>query len=601
MTRRALLIVPFLCLFALAFPAIAAAHPLGNFTINRYSRLEVQPGLIRIRYVLDEAEIPTYQDMAKLQPGGQPTDQQKQAFLVARVEQLRVNLHLTLAGKALPVELEPGTTTLSFPPGQGGLSLLRVTAWFRAPLSTSAPPAGGGIRFRDDNYSDRLGWKEIVVRATDGAALSQSSVTAVDQSDELRNYPKDMLSSPLDVRSAQFAFTAAPGASAAPAGTPANLLQPRGKSVGLLQVATDAFTALVSRETLSLPFILFALVAAMALGGVHALSPGHGKTIVGAYLVGSRGTARHAAFLGMTVTVTHTAGVFALGLITLFASRYIVPERLYPWLSTISGLLVAIIGAWLLFVRLRTALSRPSTSSTAHDQEATDHLLARPLVAASSFAFAGAPSGGVPVNLGRADRPSVGRGPDASESIPFTATSHAPRPYMDHEHIEHDHYQDHGQTHDHGHTHDHDQAQEHNHIHDHDQTHDHGTAIMAHDHGAGSHTHTVPATNQITWKGLLALGISGGLLPCPSALVVLLAAISLQRVAFGIVLVVAFSLGLAGVLTGIGLLLVYARGFFTHVRLELGLGRLLPAASAAIVMILGILITVQAVGQTGVL
>ncbi|HEY8743463.1 MAG TPA: high-affinity nickel-transporter, partial [Chloroflexota bacterium] len=338
MGRRLLALIALLLLATLSRPVVAWAHPLGNFTINRYSRLEVQPALLRIRYVLDEAEIPTYQDMALLHPGGAPTAAEQQQFLAARVERLRAHLHVIVGGQAVAITLEPGTAALSFPPGQGGLPLLRVTAWFRADLPAAAAGATA-VGFVDDNYDDRLGWKEIVVRGLNGVAVQQSTVTAIDQSDELRSYPQDMLASPLDVRSAQFSYVA----SAASEIGASNLLQPRGRSTALLAAATNAFTALVSRQALSLPFILFALLAAIALGGVHALSPGHGKTIVGAYLVGSRGAARHAALLGLTVTITHTAGVFALGCITLLAARFIVPERLYPWLSTLSGLLVAAI------------------------------------------------------------------------------------------------------------------------------------------------------------------------------------------------------------------------------------------------------------------
>jgi ABC-type nickel/cobalt efflux system permease component RcnA len=101
----------------------------------------------------------------------------------------------------------------------------------------------------------------------------------------------------------------------------------------------------------------------------------------------------------------------------------------------------------------------------------------------------------------------------------------------------------------------------------------------------------------VTWRSLLALGVSGGLLPCPSALVVLLGAIALHRVAFGLLLIVAFSLGLAGVLVGIGLLLVLARGLLQ--RLSLGGGglatRYLPVASAFVVLVAGLFITLQAV------
>ncbi|HEV7216434.1 MAG TPA: sulfite exporter TauE/SafE family protein, partial [Chloroflexota bacterium] len=278
-------------------------------------------------------------------------------------------------------------------------------------------------------------------------------------------------------------------------------------------------------------------------GGLHALSPGHGKTIVGAYLIGARGTPRHAAILGLTVTLTHTAGVFALGLITLFASRYVLPERLYPWLSALSGLLVAAVGGWLLWVRLRWAFHRPV-----------------------------APGGAAQEN-----------------DVPATASGRQPELHAHEHHAEppqrhHQHAPSHAPAHRHAHT----EAQ-----------HRHRTVTILHDHGTGSHEHIVPTSSEVTLRGLLALGISGGLLPCPSALVVLLAAISLDRAAFGIVLVLAFSVGLAVVLTAIGLLLVYARGFLIRHRFEVGPGRLLPAASACLVLLLGLGIAFQALTQSG--
>jgi nickel/cobalt transporter (NicO) family protein len=545
MRRRLVPLIALLFLAAMGRPAVAWAHPLGNFTINRYSRLEVQPALIRIRYVLDEAEIPTYQDMALLHPGGAPTAAEQQRFLVARVEQLRANIHLTVDGQPLGIALEPDSAALSFPPGQGGLPLLRATAWFRADLGARIATGATVVDLVDDNYDDRLGWKEIVVRGLAGVAIQQSTATAVDQSDELRSYPQDMLSSPLDVRSAHFSFMAAPGSGG---GATGNLLQPRGRSTGFLAATTDAFTALISRQALSLPFILFALLAAVVLGGVHALSPGHGKTIVGAYLVGSRGTARHAGLLGLTVTITHTSGVFALGFLTLFASRYIVPERLYPWLSATSGLLVAVIGGWLLFVRLRAATRLPN-AATGHRHAA--HRPEPAIVSVSAPPLA-----------------------DARTQPHEQGQAHA------HEHRHTHIYPMYGSSEHGGHAHAPD------------------VQGVAHLHDGVSHQHHLPA-GQITPRGLVALGVSGGLLPCPSALVVLLAAISLHRVAFGIVLVIAFSIGLAGVLTGIGLLLVYARGLFARFRLELGLWRLLPAASAAVVLALGLAISLQAVAQSG--
>lgn len=257
---------------------------------------------------------------------------------------------------------------------------------------------------------------------------------------------------------------------------------------------------------------LATIVFSFLWGAMHSMSPGHGKTIVGAYLVGSQATAQHALFLGLTTTIAHTTGVFALGLVALFASQYILPEQLYPWLSFLSGLMVLAIGLNLLITRL-------------HSRQ-------------------------------------------RFRKLPF------------------------------GHRHTDD------HHHDHQHDHHHGAH---HGHCDHDHSHLPTGTNgaPVTWRSLLVLGISGGLLPCPSALVVLLSAIALGRIGFGLVLVLAFSLGLAGVLTGLGLLLIYARQRFEQLPTQSRLMKVLPAmsvlptVSALFVALIGLGITMQALMQIG--
>jgi ABC-type nickel/cobalt efflux system permease component RcnA len=267
----------------------------------------------------------------------------------------------------------------------------------------------------------------------------------------------------------------------------------------------DPFTRLIQTDRFTFATILAALGIAFFWGGMHAMTPGHGKTIVGAYLVGSRGTPLHAVYLGVATTVTHTAGVIALGGLTLLASRFFLPEKLFPWLNLLSGLLVVGIGMSLFFSRLKHTRH---ISTTAHD----------------------------PVQ-------------------------------------EHDHEGSH--THDHENTHHHD--------HEHEAGHTH------HDHippGGGA--------GPVTWRSLLALGISGGLLPCPSALVVMLGAIALDRIGFGLVLVIAFSLGLASVLTVIGLAFLYAGRLFERLPVQKRAFRLLPVVSALFITIVGLGIAVRA-------
>ena len=417
---------------ALAWPALALAHPLGNFTINRFSRIEVSGPRLYVRYVLDMAEIPTYQ-------AGR-IDQRTYAQRIA------ANAHLSVDGRQ--VTLVPLRSALAHPRGAAGLCTTRLEVILAGPLLHGRV----SVSYRDNNYRDRIGWKEIVV----GKATPSIS-------HELRAYPKDLLQSPLDTTSVNTSMAPKPGPDIQP---PLS----RGASLEAPdRIADSGFASLVGRSHLSALVILASLGAAFFWGAAHALSPGHGKTIVTAYLVGQRGTPRQAALLGLIVTITHTIGVFALGVVTLALSQLIVPDTLYPWLNLVSGLLVVGIGAAV----LRSRLQRRR-----------------------------------------------------------------------------------------GHHH-----------HHHDHTHGRAPSL----------------------RSLLAVGVSGGLLPCPSALVVLLAAISLHRIAFGLVLILAFSAGLALTITGIGLVAVLARTTFRRVGFDGPLVRLLPAASALVILAAGLAMTLKAV------
>jgi ABC-type nickel/cobalt efflux system permease component RcnA len=444
--RRALLALA--ALAALALPALASAHPLGNFTTNHYSRIVASGDRIYVLYVLDLAEIPTFQEKpraAKLLPK------------IAHGISLRVD------GRAVP--FRPLRHALGFPPGVAGLRTMRFESLYESPVLQAGVRR---LQYRDGTFPERIGWKEVVVEHGSGAGLLSSSAPSRSVSDELRAYPKDQLSSPLEVTSARFEVTPGRGPGSAPALSRGQSLDSR---VTVHGGGDGGFASLISREKLSAGFVALALLLAFFWGAVHALSPGHGKSIVAAYLVGTRGTAKHAALLGLTVTVTHTIGVFALGLVTLALSAFIFPEQLYPWLNLASALLVVFVGCGVLRSRLR-----------------------------------------------------------------------------------------HRQQHKHGHGH---------HHHHHDE-------------------------HQLSMRGLLGVGISGGLIPCPTALVVLLAAISLHRVGYGLVLILAFSLGLAAAMTGIGLLAVSAKKLAGRLRLDGRLVRALPAISAAVILVLGLVMTVRA-------
>ena len=323
---------------ALAVTASAAAHPLGNFTINRYSRIEPSGNRLYVLYVLDLAEIPTFQAKSEVSAEGEGGYAAKLAASIGR------HLDLTVDGRH--AALTPLRHVLAFPPGQAGLRTTRLEAVFQGPKLAGKST----LAYRDTNYAGRIGWKEITVQPTSGAHVLSSSAPSKSVSDELLAYPKNLLQSPLDDVSARAAVE--PGSAA---GVPPNLL-PRSvleQRAGVRAVADGGFASLIVHDNLSTGFVALSLLIAMFWGAAHALSPGHGKSIVAAYLVGSRGTARHAVFLGMTVTVTHTIGVFALGLVTLSLSAFIVPDQLYPWLNLVSALLIVGVGLSVLRWRVR--------------------------------------------------------------------------------------------------------------------------------------------------------------------------------------------------------------------------------------------------------
>lgn len=487
---RAFVLASFVIL-ALGLPARAPAHPLGNFTVNHFSRLEIGASRVRLRYVIDMAEIAALQELQTVDADGdgRHAPAELDAYAARAAAAHVAGLRLSVDGAPVPLTLNG--RRVSLPPGQGGLPTLRLECEYAGELpppdARSTSGATRRVRFNDANYEGRIGWREIVVASDSGVFIFDSTAYGSSLSDELRAYPGDMTSAPLDERTAELSFsTAAPPANARP------LVARDGARVE--PAARDRLAEIVAASDLTPGVVLAGLLLAAILGGFHALSPGHGKTVVAAYLVGSRGTAKHAVFLGLTVTLTHTAGVFALGIVTLFAAQYVVPERLYPVLSFVSGAIVVAIGLSLLVRRIGAAYG-----------------------------------------------------------------------YVEHEHNAH------GDGH-------------------------------AHTHGGAAHTHLPPGADgeRVTWRRLLALGISGGLLPCPSALVVLLSAIHLRRVGYGLLLVVAFSAGLASVLTCVGLLFVYARRRMERPLAANGIWlRVLPALSAFVITCAGLFICYQAVGEAG--
>ncbi|MEP6911288.1 MAG: hypothetical protein ABI923_00955 [bacterium] len=479
-------------------PAIhATAHPLGNFTINHFTRIEIGKVRVSLRYVVDMAEIPTFQTLQGITPnsGGSPSSGELDEYLQRVTSEYSDELFLMVDGVRVPLRVT--NKAISLPQGAGGLPTLRVECDFEGDFPAGAAQGGRRVHFEDRNHQARIGWHELVVTPTAGVTIFDSNAFGSALTNELKSYPQDMLTAPADERAAEFSWT--------DGNLPAGAVALRTRDGRTANQSRDYLAELIAVEKITPLAALLGLLLASGLGAVHAFSPGHGKTVVGAYLVGSRGTARHAAFLGLTVTITHTSIVFLLGLLTLFASQYVVPERLFPVLSFVSGGIVVSIGLSLFVRRLRTAI-------------------------------------------------------------------------MPAEHVHHG-----------------DGIEEH--------SHDYGEpGSLTHTHGGTTHSHLPPGADgkSVTWKNLLALGVSGGLLPCPSALVVLLSAISLHRVGYGLALVLSFSLGLAATLTCIGLVFVYAGRFIKGPITESPLVRVLPIASAFVIACVGAFICYEALAQSGV-
>ncbi len=366
--------------------------------------------------------------------------------------------------------------------GAGGLHTTRIELLLSARVATR-----GAVVVRDATFPGRVGWRAVVVRPGEGTAV-RASVPSADPTRGLRVYPKAVLSSPADRAVARLDVETRP--------RDRERAAPRRRAGSRRCAATRRATASPGSSptpSAGRGVLLFLLLAAFGWGAVHALSPGHGKAMVAAYLVGTRGRARHAVALGMTVTVTHTIGVFALGVVTLALSQAILPEDLYPWLNLASGLLVLLVGGGVLRARVRAA------------RGARDRGHARP-------------------------RPRARRRPRARPP---------PRPR--------------------GHAH--------------------------------HHHHDTPLTR----RGLLAMGASAGLIPCPSALVVLLGAIAQHQVALGLLLIVAFSAGLAATLTVLGIAVVHAGRITARIRPSSRIVTALPAASAVVIVAVGVLLTARAI------
>lgn len=341
MRRLLRALVPILAvLLPVALAAPAAAHPLGNFTVNTYAGLLISRGTVRVDHVIDMAEIPTFQELRRIDRDhdGRADETELAAWAAARAEEIAGRLALTIDGRRIP--LHPDGAHAYLLDGQGGLNILRLETRFTARI-----PERGVAVFEDGNLTDRVGWREITVAGAPGVRITDASVPTASVSERLRAYPSDLLANPLRVTRATFSFQ--PGA-----GTAGTIVPEAGQPTEARPATDTGLAGLVAR-TGGFPVAPPALLLAFGFGALHALGPGHGKALVATYLVGGGGRIRDAVRVGLAVAAMHCASVLLLGSGILLAGRSFAPERAYPWLSTIAGACAATLGLGLFVSRLR--------------------------------------------------------------------------------------------------------------------------------------------------------------------------------------------------------------------------------------------------------
>ncbi|MGW1642965.1 HoxN/HupN/NixA family nickel/cobalt transporter [Streptomyces lavendulae] len=515
--------------------AAAPAHPLGNFTVNYHTGLVLHPARIDATVVVDRAEIATLQEHPAIDTDHDNTltDTESRRYAQGRCSELAGQLHVRTADG--PADWQPRSSTLTWEPGEAGLKTSRLTC----ALSSPAPLRhGGDVSVRTAYDTTRIGWREITAQGV-ALRITGTKLPATSPTGELRNYPPDPLSAPLDQRAAELHTTPASGIAVTPAaGTPAGQAADR---------MASWFDSLAARRELTVPVGLLALLLALVLGASHALLPGHGKTIMAAYLAGRRGTRRDAVTVGTTVTLTHTAGVLILGL-ALPAATHLAGETVLTWLGAASGLIVTGIGLWLLTGALR---NRHGHHGHHHhhghghhhhvhdDREPEEHPHHHgrerpPAVPSARHSPSGIIASPLPVTTATLVLPE--QAPDTAPTHPHEPLPHRPR-----------------------------------------------------------------ADRRAGRAGLIGMGIAGGLVPSPSALVVLLGAVALGRTAFGVLLVLAYGLGMAGTLTLAGLLLLHIKQrlqaspkITAARRLQTTATRIGPLCTASLVVLVGAGLTLRA-------
>jgi nickel/cobalt exporter len=485
---------------ALATTLPAAAHPLGNFTINHLTKISAAGDRIDLRYVLDMAEIPTFALMRAHDANGRMTQAQLDAW--ARDEAAAVSPQLELRLDGVRTGLAVAGARATTRPGAGGLPTLYFVADFHATM----PRATRFVAYADRTFEGRLGWKDVVV------------APASEPTRELTAYPNALLGSPRSLTAASADRTPQGALRVRDGGATDAPKAPSGSAPSAAR--SNQLSDMLARGTGNPLFVLLTLLVAVALGALHALEPGHGKTLLAVSLVGARATVRQAAILAGSLTVAHTAGVLLLGVAIILLKGYLIPEAIYPWITLVSGIVIAAIGA---------------------------RAVARQIIARQAFAHA------------------------------------------------HSHGHAHAHTHDHAHEHHpHEHGEHHQHVHLHGADHTH-----AHDDEAHARSHAIPGDAPLRFGPTVWAAMSGGVAPCPAALVVLFAAIAQNVVAYGIVVIVFFSFGLATTLTGLGVGVVRGASWLSaRPRFERFV-RFGPLVSAVVIALIGSVMVGQGFVEQG--
>jgi nickel/cobalt exporter len=518
--RHRILVFVGVALGMLLAPAITLAHPLGNYTINRYAEFRVEPDRVLLDVVIDQAEIPTFlaRQNFDLDGDGSISDEETEAGRVDACRTIAGSIELTAGGA--PLELVTLEAGLSFPPGVGGLSTMRQTCAFEGRLAAPIGDSSTVITYVDRSFPERLGWREIVASGS-GVTLTavEGTLRETSVSQRLLSYPTDLIATPIadeqlaveatlggptlpafDVPDAEPVPGAVVEASPSVPSTPAPSVATAPATQGVVPggVSDAELPSIFHQADLTPVVVLLSLLTAAGLGAGHALTPGHGKTLMAAYLVGTRGTALHALGLGLSVSVSHTVGILVLAGVVVGLAGAVAPDVVVRWAPVVAAVSIVLIGGWMLLneVRRRRAAGNRKTD------------------------------------------------------------------------------------------HDHAHPREHRHAH-------------PHAHGDVAHSHAPAPGSSITWRSLFLLGLAGGLIPSTSALLILLGSIATGRPLYGFILVVAFGIGMAAVMGGIGVALVAARDRVDRVEIGEGLALLretVPLVASVVVLSFGLYLTAQALG-----